>query len=564
MGEILRLLWPFYRHHWKLGVAGVLISALVSLLALLPGWTVGAVVDQLASIQRASSVGKALLTVGGYLLGLWLFSILRALLMVAMRLTLVVLSRRIERDHRAWLFNKLLSQDYATLQKHSSGEILTYFTEDLNRLRNFTGPVVVYGLQTVFLLVFTVALMIYTQPQLGLASLLPLLLLGPLTYVLRQKAFQLGYQQQAAFAHLSGFLQQIYPYLRPLRALAQPEALLGEWERRSRAHVAASLAVTQVEAYLQPLTTLLVGLSLTIVLIYGGILVWAGKATLGVIGAFSLYLLQLLFPLGAIGWLISLIQQAKGSAYRLRHFQEEPSAISYPSVNLALPKYAGWEWKDLGFRYPNSQLWLFSHLEGALRAGEKVALRLPLGCGKTTFARLLIRQLEPTAGEIQWGGAPLRFYSRATLRQEIAYIPQQPVLLEGSIIANLRLAQPQATFREIWQALEWVGLAEEVTLLPKGLFSDIGIWGQQISGGQRQRLVLAMALLRRPRALILDETFAPLDSEKIVEILTHLQRHFGSATWLIITHRQEVEPFIDRWVEDFQAFSPKGRPIGAR
>jgi ATP-binding cassette subfamily B protein len=536
-----------------------------NLLALYPGWATGHIIDALVAAPNASSYAEVFLPVAKYLAGVGVFSLLRALLMVGMRLTLVVLSRRVERDQRSFLLQKLLEWDLSTFQKHSTGELLTYFTEDLNRLRNLTGPVVLYGLQTLFLGVFTAVLMFYTDPWLATVSLAPVALIPPLTYFLRQKAVRRGLRQQEAFARLSAFLQQVYPFLRPLKAVAQPPALMKRWQTLTETHAQASLAVARIEAYLHPLTMLLVGLSLTGVLIYGGIRAATGAISLGVIGSFSLYLLQLMFPLGAVGWLMSLIQQAKASAERLLNLQALTPALHYPPVSLSCPKAPQWRWENLAFRYGPEASWIFERFSGTIQTGEKIALSLPMGTGKTTLARLLVRQVDPVSGEIFFGDVPLRTLSREDLRRWIGYVPQQPILLSGSIADNLRLVRPEASRHELWQALEWAGLADEVAALPQGLRTDIGLWGQQISGGQRQRLALAMVLLKQPQALILDETFAPLDSEKIHEILTHLKKYFSSATWLLLTHRQEVKPFVDVWAESLQeAFSSKEREIGAR
>lgn len=561
MRSLLRLLWPFYRRYLLLGLIGLLAVASVNLLAVLPGWVTGRVIDHLAKAQRATSAWQALLPVIVYLGSLTLLMLLRAGLMVAMRLSLVVLSRRVERDHRAYLLQKLLEWDLLTLQQHPTGELLTHFTEDLNRLRNFTGPVVLYGLQTVFLLLFTAALMFYTEPRLALLTLLPLVLIGPLTYLLRKEALTRGHRQQQAFAAMSAFLQQVYPFLRPLRAIADPTALAREWQKRTRAHREASLSVARVEAYLQPLTLLFVGVSLTVVLIYGGYLVIQGQTTLGTIGAFSLYVVQLMFPLGAVGWLISLVQQARASAERLLALQAIQPRLRFPAVSSNQPSHAGWAWKGVSFRYHPEGPFVLSSLTGGLSPGEKVAFSLPMGSGKTTLARLLSRHLDPTEGEIRFGGVPLPSLSREDLRRRIGYVPQQPFLLSGSIVENLRLVRPEASQRELWQALEWAGLADEVAALPKGLTTDIGLWGQQVSGGQRQRLALAMTLLKKPAALILDDTFAPLDSAKIQEILSHLRRHFEQATWLIFTHRTEVQPFVDRWETTFQLGLPRKEEV---
>jgi ABC-type bacteriocin/lantibiotic exporters, contain an N-terminal double-glycine peptidase domain len=184
-----------------------------------------------------------------------------------------------------------------------------------------------------------------------------------------------------------------------------------------------------------------------------------------------------------------------------------------------------------------------------VKAGEHLGIGAPLGTGKTTLARLLVRQMDPTEGQIWLGDRPLRSYSLKVLRSYVGYVPQEPVLFEGSIADNFRLVKPEASWKEIWQALEWAGLAEEVRHLPKGILTPIGEWGQQVSGGQRQRLALALTLIRRPQVLLLDDPFAPLDSQKIAEILENLRRHFGEATWVIFTHRREVQAYLDAWQE---------------
>ncbi|MCS6789560.1 MAG: ABC transporter ATP-binding protein/permease [Bacteroidia bacterium] len=562
MRVIGQVLFPFYKRYPILTGAGLLLVAASAALALLPGWMTGEVVNHLQQILPSQSLEEVFLPILLALGGVWLLAIVRVFTMVGMRLTLVVVSRRIERDHRKGLFEHLLHWDWQTLQRYPTGELMTYFTEDLNRLRNFTGPVILYGTHVFFMVAFTGILMLFTAWKLALAALLPLCLIVPLSYHLRMQALLRGHKQQEAFAWLSAFLQQVYPYLRPLRAMADPLALSEEWRRRVENHAEASLSVTRIEALLQPLTTLFVGVSLTIVLIYGGLQVIEKRLPLGIVAAFSVYVLQLMHPLGSLGWLMSILQQAKASAERLLQLQEAKGIITYPPISRATPQHNGWHWTGVYFGH-EAGTWLFENFSGHIAPGEKIALSLPTASGKTTLARLLIRQLEPQKGEIFFGEVPLRALSYADLRRIIGYVPQQPLLLSSTIIENLRIAAPQASQKSLWQALEWAGLAEEVAGLPQGLHTPLGVWGQQVSGGQRQRLALAIVLLQRPQALILDETFAPLDSEKIREILMHLQHHFSQATWLIITHRQEVRPFVERWETDFQTFSTESQEIGA-
>ncbi len=549
MYPLLRLLLPPYRRHLSLFLWGVFFVFAVNALALYAPWATGRLIDELAALSAQGLKERwadLLMLIGSVLLA----ALLRGALMVGMRQTLVVLSRRVEREQREALVSRILSWDLRTLGRYPVGELMTYFTEDLNRIRNFTGPVLLYGLNAFVLFLFTAVLMTVSSLRLAFVTLLPLLLLPVITYYLRRRALQLGHEQQLQFARLSGFVQQIFPYLRALKALGRPTYLSREMQRLSEAHRTASMAVAQVEASLQPLTYFFVGISMTLVLLYGGYEVMRGRETLGTISAFSLYLLQLLFPLGALGWLYSLVQQARASAERLLGGLAVEPAMSYPVVSV-LPTRPSWRWERLGFRYGPEKAWVFRGLQGEIPVGSHIAIAAPIGSGKTTLARLLVRQMDPTEGCIWLGEAPLAAYSLEAIRRYVGYVPQEPVLFEGSVAANLRLAAPTASRQELWQALEWVGLAEEVTHLPRGLLTPIGEWGQQVSGGQRQRLALAMMLLRKPAILLLDDPFAPLDGQKITEILFHLQREWTACTWLIMTHRQEVRPHVDAWWDGF-------------
>ncbi len=555
MRSLLRLLYPHYRRERGLFAWGVLFVVAVNGLALYAPWATGHLIDKLIALVPKGGLQTQWREIAWLLASILGAALVRGGLMVGMRQTLVVLSRRVENAQRADLVARLLSWDLPTLRRFSGGELLTYFTEDLNRIRNFTGPVILYGLNAIALLLSTGVLMVLTAPLLGILSLLPLAILPFITYYLRRKALWLGHAQQAAFAHLSGFVQQVFPYLRALKAMASPESLRGELTRRSETYRQASLSVARVEASLQPLSYLFIGVSMSVVLLYGGYEVMQGRQTLGTVSSFSLYLLQLLFPMGALGWLFSLIQQSKASAERLLSVMAVEPAIMYPEVAIA-PARPAYRWENLGYRYSLEGSWVFRGLYGEVRAGQHVGIGAPLGSGKTTLARLLVRQMDPTEGQVWLGDLPLPTYSLRALRAYVGYVPQEPVLFEGSVADNFRLVRPEASWREIWQALEWAGLVEEVQRLPRGILTPIGEWGQQVSGGQRHRLSLALTLIRRPRVLILDDPFAPLDSQKIAEILENLRLHFAGATWIVFTHRRETRPYLDGWWEALLSEAP--------
>ncbi|MGQ9862863.1 MAG: ABC transporter ATP-binding protein [Bacteroidia bacterium] len=549
MRVLLRGLYPYYRRYPWLLIFGVTSLVASNVVALYPAVGVGKMIDIAVSVQseKLFLLAKIALSILGA-------TLLRGLLMVLMRQTLVTLSRRIERDYRADLYHKILRWDAYNQNTWSSGEVLARLSEDMAALRNFTGPAVLYGLNALTLIVIVGTAMFWTHPILAAITLVPLFLLVPTTVRLRRLISQKNQVSQNQLSKLSEFVQQVYAHLRSLRGMGAVKPLKKRFDALAGQLYDSSYQVVRVEAYLTPLTALWVSLSFSAVVVGGGAL--HDKIPYGVIGQFAMYVNLIVWPLSSLGWLMSLTQKAIVSFHRLEALATTRPHMVFPAQSLAFPTRASYKVVGMHFSYPGSQEAVFENFHMEVAPGEWIWITGPLGSGKTTLLRLLARIYEPTAGTIFLGEYPLSSYAARDLYHMVGYAPQEAFIFGGTIEENLRWGKPDATESEMWHVLEIVQWAEEVARFPHQLKTPVGEWGLTLSGGQKQRLSLARILLRQPKILLLDDVWAPLDSSTLDHLMKALQRSFPQATVLFISHRWEVAPYADRKLELASANAP--------
>lgn len=551
MKILLRGLYPYYRRYPWLLILGVASLVASNGVALYPAVGVGKMIDVAVSVEK-----EKLFLLAKIALGILGATLLRGLLMVAMRQTLVTLSRRIERDYRADLYHKILRWDAYNQNTWSSGEVLARLSEDMAALRNFTGPAVLYGLNSLTLLVIVGTAMFWTHPLLAGITLLPLFFLVPTTVKLRRLISQKNQISQNQLSKLSEFVQQVYAHLRSLRGMGAIRSLRKRFHTLAQQLYDSSYQVVRVEAYLTPLTALWVSLSFSAVVVGGVFLSLHDKIPYGIIGQFAMYVNLIVWPLSSLGWLMSLTQKAIVSFQRLEALAATKPQILFPARSIAPLAHASYKVVGMSFSYPGSRESIFDNFHMEVAPGERIWITGPLGSGKTTFLRLLARIYEPTAGMIFLGDHPLSAYAENDLYQVVGYAPQNAFIFSGTIEENLRWGKPDATELEMWHALEIAQWAEEVAAFPQQLKTPIGEWGVTLSGGQKQRLSLARVLLRKPKILLLDDVWAPLDSITLDNLMKALQRSFSKATVIFISHRWEVAPYADRKLELASANAP--------
>ena len=518
-----------------LGCASVVASGLASLAA--PG-IVRRAVDAIGAGAPISSVWRyaGLLVVVALVSGFFQF---------AQRQLLVSVSRHLEHRLRTDLYDHLLRLPPSFYMRERVGDLLTRAVSDIGAVRMAVGPALMYAINTLTILIVSSALMLRIHVPLALLSLATLPLVAGATRYFGSRIHLRWGQSQEALSHYTARLQEHLVGLRVLRAYSCEDAELQEMAARNRGYVAAGARLIRIAAVFQPLLQGLIGLTFVAVLGVGGMAVRVGRISLGQFVEFNLYLVRLIWPMIAVGWVANLLQRGAASMARIESlFAEEPLTESAASEE-DLPKRrapAAVEIRDLTFEYPGARGPSLRRVSLSALPGERVGIVGGVGSGKSTLLWLIPRLLEPPSGTVLIDGSDVRAQSLDRLRRDVALVPQGSFLFSATLRENIALARPDAGEEAILEAAIAAGLEEDLKRLPDGLDTVVGERGLTLSGGQRQRVAIARALLTKPRLLLLDDCLSAVDTNTERVVLDALPR----TTLLFATHRLAAAELCDR------------------
>ncbi|MDP6461463.1 MAG: ABC transporter ATP-binding protein [Gemmatimonadota bacterium] len=483
---------------------------------------------------------------------LWRFAILLVLaagcdgvFRYASRLLLIRASRFVEYDVRRSLHEHLQRMPVPALSRFDVGDLMARITNDLNAVRMFIGPGLMYTSGTALALIFCITLMLRLSPELALVAIAPLPVMTIAVVLVTRAVHTRVALVQEGFAHLTTRVRESLSGIRIIRAHAREEGQIALFEEASNEYLRRNLSLARVQRVFMPAMMLFTGLALALVLWRGGLLVMSGHLSLGDFVAFTGYLFLLMWPMAALGWTINLFLRGAAAWNRIEAIlleEQEPLL-----ERGAHPDGAG----TLGFENVTFSFGERPVLRGVtfdIPAGTTVALVGPTGCGKTTLLALLARLRVPDSGRILLDGTPLPEWSLTSLRREMAFVPQDPFLFSDTILANLLVGHPQATPENVHDILHEVSLAEDISGFSRGLDTRIGERGVALSGGQRQRATLARALLRCPRLLVLDDPFSNMDGATEELILQRIDSRLRDCTVLLTSHRPSTLRRVDHIV----------------
>ena len=498
-------------------------------------WLVGEVVD---GLRKAHAAGGQLPPgfLSQHILLLSALSLLGGAFMFGMRYLLIGISRDIEFELRDDFFAHLLRLDPAYYQRQPVGDLMTRAGSDLGAVRMLLGPGVMYTMNTAAALVMTLTLMLATDWRLTLLGLSPLPVLSLLIYLISSR-FHRGYTTiQEQFSRLTSRVQENLSGIRIVKAFGREESELERFRHEGSAYSRANLRLYGMMALFMPTLRLLSGLSIVIILFFGGRAVAKGQISLGELVAFIQYMIRLSWPMAALGWVTGIIQRGSASWLRLVEvLDQEPAIQGPPLAPTDAPLRGALEIRGLSFAYAGHPVLREINLE--LPAGASLGIVGPTGSGKTTLLRLIPRLLDPPVGSIFLAGRDITSLPLAQLRASIAWAGQEPRLFSESLDANLRHGDlgidPAARDR----AAQDAGVLEEVLGFPAGWETPIGERGVNLSGGQQQRVSLARALLKDASLLILDAPFASVDTQTEERILAALRADTQSRTLILVSHR---------------------------
>ncbi len=560
LGDLGPLYSYMRRYRWQY-VQGTLACVATNIVAVQFPQVLGMAVNR---IQKGTTRELILI----FALILVAISLVKGVFLYAQRWILIGISRDIEFDLRNDLFRKLEKQDSDFYQRYRTGDIMARMTNDLNAVRMLLGPGLMYSANTIFLSVFALFFMLRISPWLTLVALAPMPLASILVQYLGRRIHERFERIQASFSDISAQAQENYSGVRLIRAFAREESQIGLFERLNRQYIGRALRLVQLMGMLWPTLEFILGISMVITLLAGGHEVLAHRINVGQFVAFSTYMIMLIWPIIAVGWVINIFQRGTASVKRIDELLKAEPAIDDGSAVSGLGEdftlsggiefrgsaVSGFgpkevlkgeiEFRDLNFSYGETEV--LRDITLKIPAGSSLAIVGPTGCGKSTLANLIPRIYDAPEGTLFIDGRPIRAYPLEVLRRNIGMVPQETFLFSETIRENLAFGAPNASPEELLEAAEAAHIRREFEEFPQGFETMVGERGVTLSGGQKQRSAIARALLRRPAILILDDALASVDTYTEERILGGLHGYTETATTILISHRVSTVRHADR------------------
>jgi ATP-binding cassette subfamily B multidrug efflux pump len=471
-------------------------------------------------------------------------AVVRGIFLFLTRWIVIGISRDIEFDLRNDLFAHLETLSYSYYQRMRTGDIMARMTNDLNAVRMLMGPAIMYSANT---MVFTAAalwFMVHNSPRLTLYAVLPLPVVSVTIQYFGRRIHERFERIQAMFSEISARAQENFSGARVIRAYVQEEAEISSFEAANQEYVARSLKLVRLMGMLWPTLELMLGLALVLVLWIGGREVLAGRMQIGAFTAFNIYMMQLTFPIIALGWVVNIFQRGTASLVRLNEILQERPEIKDGPPAKDREVQGEVEFRGLNFEYDGKRV--LHELKLRIPAGSSMAIVGPTGSGKSTLVNLIARVYDAAPGMILIDGRPIRDFSLASLRRNIGFVPQETFLFSDRIRENIALGLESASDQAIHEAADAANIASDIESFPEGYQTMVGERGITLSGGQKQRTAIARALIRNPRILILDDALSSVDTQTEDKILNHLREVMQGRTTIFISHRVSTVRNADR------------------
>ncbi|NNE30259.1 MAG: ABC transporter ATP-binding protein [Saprospiraceae bacterium] len=480
-----------------------------------------------------AQLGKTLLYFGGLVL---LFALTMGIFMYFMRQTIIVMSRLIEYDMRKELFAKYESLDLAFYKKNNTGDLMSRVSEDVSKVRMYVGPALLYGINLVSLFVMVIWSMIEVSPTLTFYSLLPLPFLSISIYYVSSLINKKSEVIQQQLATLNSTAQESYSGIRMIKSYVQELSMVGIFREQSEDYMEKSLGLARINAMFFPLMIFLIGASIIITVYMGGLQVVSGAITPGNIAEFVIYVSMLTWPVTAIGWIASIIQQAEASQKRINEFLKIDPAIASPVISEK--KFQGSiRFDNVSFNYPDSGIVGLENVSFDLKPGQRLAILGKTGAGKSTIADLLVRMYDVSSGKILIDGEDIKSLDLFNLRKRVGYVPQDVFLFSDTVSGNIGFGTDSYDQKEVEKFAGYAAVHEDILGLSEGYESMVGERGVTLSGGQKQRVSIARALIKKPDIIVLDDCLSAVDTNTEQKILSFLNGVLKDKTTIIITHR---------------------------
>lgn len=455
------------------------------------------------------------------------------------RQTIIVVSREIEYDLRGDFWSHIQKLPLRYFQNNSTGNIMSHATNDINAVRSFIGPAVMYSIDTSIRLIIVVAIMLSMNFSLTVYSLLPLPILSYGVYRVGKLIHERYTKIQENFSQLTTRAQENFSGIRVIKSYVRETNEINRWKELSKEFLKKNMNLVRIQAIIMPILTIITGISIIVVIWVGGGKVISGEMNLGEIVAFVAYLSILIWPVIAFGWVMNIIQQAEASMKRLNKiFSESYEIDDSDKTDFSIKELKGEiEFKNVSFKYSERLPEVLRDIDLKITVGATLAIIGHTGSGKTSLINLIPRLYDVTSGEIKIDGRSVKEIPLDVLRTNIAVVQQESFLFSDSVFGNLSYGLKEIDKDRVEEVSKLANFDRDVASFPNGYDTMVGERGITFSGGQKQRASLARALATDPKILILDDSFSAVDTHTEEEILKNLKLFMKDRTSILISHR---------------------------
>lgn len=535
MNIFSKLGW-FFKKEKKRYILGITLLALTSFANLVPPRVLGLMADQLDTGHIS-----------------WGQYVLLILAVIASAIVLYILryfwrkqiwggAAELERQLRSKLFRHFMVMDRTFYQRHRTGDLMAHATNDVSAVQNVAGDGIMTSVDSLVMGLSTIiAMIIFVDWRLTLVSLLPLPFLAWGANKVGIRLYDAFDESQAAFSRLNNKTQESVSGIKVIKTFGQGKEDTKAFDGMIDDTIKINKKVFKWDALFDPLGTMIVGLTYTITIIYGGLLVTKKILSIGQLVSFIAYIGNMVWPMFAIGYLFNILERGSASYDRIQDLLDEKPQITdkYADENLKPVDIQGdLKYQIKSFAYPDEKnIPVLKNINFTLKPGQTLGLVGKVGSGKTTIIQLLLREFDKYDGEISLNGHDIRKIPLNILLRQISYVPQNNYLFSTSIQKNISFSKTDATQNQIIAAAKKSDLHNDVLQMPKGYRTLVGENGVSLSGGQKQRMSIARALLKQSQILILDDALSAVDAKTETEILKSLRRERQDKTTMIAAHR---------------------------
>ena len=534
----LRYLDKYLRKYRLKLFAGIIITVISRIFSLFAPRLIG---NSLTTVEKFLSENQATLEEVKEILLINILiiigaSILSAFFTFLMRQMIINVSRYIEYDLKNEIFQHYQILDQSFYKNNRTGDLMNRISEDVSKVRLYFGPALMYGINTITLFLIVISFMINIAPELTLYVLLPLPFLSYLIYKLSKIINQRSTKVQEMLSKLSSYTQEIFSGISVIKSFELKNRININLFSLSNLAQNKNMSLAKVQAWFFPLMILMIGISNLLVILIGGNLFINGKIELGVIAEFIVYINMLTWPVMAVGWITSIVQQAEASQKRINEFLNIKSSIK-DGKGVKSKLTGNISFKSVSLIYPETNIKALDSISFSLESGKTMGIVGHIGSGKSTLLDLIPRLYDPKKGSIYIDNYPIKDFKINELRKHIGYVPQNGFLFSGTIEENIIFGNHKKTKDDMFEVSKKACIHDNIIMFKNDYKTLIGERGVTLSGGQIQRLTIARAFIKNPKILLLDDCLSAVDTETEEKILRNIKEIRKNKTTIIVSHR---------------------------